>query len=97
MDPEAHQLALDWSDMQVQLQKLSVTLASALLPAVKELVPFKRWAGSCLRSLKKHGEELITIGKCRGTLGLGAGAAKVGSFAQESLLLPAVAWPKVQA
>jgi hypothetical protein len=88
MDPEeAHQLALDWSDMQVQLQKLSVTLASALLPAVKELVPaLKDGLGSLSAFLKEHGEELVTIGKVAAILGLGAGAAKVGSFAAGKLI-----------
>lgn len=40
MDPdEAHQLALDWSDMTVQLGKMADTVGSVLLPNLKNLIP----------------------------------------------------------
>lgn len=82
MDPEeAHQLALDWQDMGEQLDKLSQTMGSALLPALKELIPSLQEAAAALADFAKANPQGTSAGiGLLGKLAAGAAAMKGASL-----------------
>lgn len=81
MDPEeAHKLAEDWADMSIQIDKLAASMGSALLPALKELVPALQEGASALADFMKENPSGTTgAGAAVGTLIAGALAAKGGA------------------